>query len=444
MRPKRQRDDTISAIATAPGRGGIGVVRISGPQVSDIAQGILGKLPLPRKAHLANFLDGQGETIDQGIVLYFNAPNSFTGEDVLELQGHGGPAVLQSVLNRCLELGARLAQPGEFTQRSYLNDKLDLAQAESVADLIDAATSQAAKSAMRSLQGEFSKQIHALVQALINLRMLVESTLDFPEEELDFLQAAQAKEKLHSISTALHELLNRAKLGSLLREGLHVVLIGQPNVGKSSLLNCLAGDDIAIVTPVAGTTRDTVRQEIQLHGIPLHIIDTAGLRETSDSVEQIGIARTWQTIEKADMALVIIDAVRGLREEDKIILARLPPTMPVVHVFNKADLLQQIPSDEKLHVSAKTGLGIGALQQRLLDLAGWQQTGENAFMARERHVRALQQASVCLNNADQNWNQLELMAEELSLAQKALNSITGEFTSDDLLGEIFSRFCIGK
>jgi len=444
MRPKRQRDDTISAIATAPGRGGIGVVRVSGPLVTDIAHGILGKLPEARMAHLANFLDSQGETIDQGIALYFSAPNSFTGEAVLELQGHGGPAVMQNVLNRCLELGARLAQPGEFTQRAYLNDKLDLAQAESVADLIDAATSQAAKSAMRSLQGEFSKQIHALVETLINLRMLVESTLDFPEEELDFLQAAHAKEKLSNLSAELQTLLNRAKQGCLLREGLHVVLIGQPNVGKSSLLNRLAGDEIAIVTPVAGTTRDTVRQEIQLQGIPLHIIDTAGLRETSDSVEQIGIARTWQAIEKADMALVLIDAVHGLREEDKTILGRLPANMPVVHVFNKADLLVQIPSDEKLYISAKTGLGIEALQQHILELAGWRQTGENAFMARERHVRALQQAHACLQNADQNWDQLELMAEELTLAQKALSGITGEFTADDLLGEIFSRFCIGK
>ena len=444
MRPKRPRDDTISAIATAPGRGGIGVVRVSGPLVADIAHGILGKLPPPRQAYLANFLDGQGEIIDQGIALYFSAPNSFTGEEVLELQGHGGPAVLQNVLNRCLDLGARPAGPGEFTQRAYLNDKLDLAQAESVADLIDAATSQAAKSAMRSLQGEFSRQVNALVDALINLRMLVESTLDFPEEELDFLQAAHAKEKLAALNETLQALMARAKQGWLLREGLHVVLIGQPNVGKSSLLNRLAGDEIAIVTPVAGTTRDTVRQEIQLQGIPLHIIDTAGLRETSDSVEQIGIARTWQAIEKADMALVIIDAVQGLRTEDEAILARLPEKIPVVHVFNKADLLQQIPSAEKLYISAKTGLGIEALKQRILALAGWRQTGENAFMARERHVRALQQAEACLQRADQSWYQLELLAEELSLAQKALNSITGEFTADDLLGEIFSRFCIGK
>lgn len=444
MRPKRQKDDTISAIATAPGRGGIGVVRVSGPLVAVIAQGMLGKLPVARKAHLANFLDSAGETIDQGIALYFSAPNSFTGEAVLELQGHGGPAVLQNVLNRCLELGARLAQPGEFTQRAYLNDKLDLAQAESVADLIDAATAQAAKSAMRSLQGEFSKQVQALVLSLINLRMLVESTLDFPEEELDFLQAAHAKQKLQTISEELQALLQRAKQGRLLREGLQVVIIGQPNVGKSSLLNRLAGEEVAIVTPIAGTTRDSVRQEIQFQGIPLHIIDTAGLRETSDSVEQIGIARTWQAIEKADMALVIFDAVQGQNEQDKTIIERLPAKLPVVQVYNKADLLPQLPNKNEFFISAKTGLGIEALQQKLLDLAGWQQTGENAFMARERHVRALRQAETCLQNADANWDQLELMAEELTLAQKALSSITGEFTADDLLGEIFSRFCIGK
>lgn len=444
MRPKRQKDDTISAIATAPGRGGIGVVRVSGPKVAEIAQGILGKLPPARKAHLANFLDSASETIDQGIALYFSAPNSFTGEAVLELQGHGGPAVLQNVLNRCLELGARLAQPGEFTQRAYLNDKLDLAQAESVADLIDAASAQAAKSAMRSLQGEFSNQVHALVAALINLRMLVESTLDFPEEELDFLQSAHAKEKLQAIRIELQDLLQRAKQGRLLREGLYVVLIGQPNVGKSSLLNHLAGEEIAIVTPQAGTTRDTVRQEIQLEGIPLHIIDTAGLRETNDNVEQIGIARTWQAIEKADLALVIIDAVQGQNKQDKTIIERLPAQLPMVQVYNKADLLPQLPNEDQLFISAKTGLGMEVLQHKLLDLAGWQQTGENAFMARERHVRALRQAETYLLNADENWDQLELMAEELTLAQKALNSITGEFTADDLLGEIFSRFCIGK
>lgn len=447
MRQKRQKDDTISAIATAPGRGGIGVVRVSGPRAAQIARAILGKLPAARKAQLANFLDHEGASIDQGIALLFLAPHSFTGEDVLELQGHGGAVVLQSILARCIALGARLADPGEFTRRAYLNDKLDLAQAESVADLIDAASTQAAKSAMRSLQGDFSRQIHILVDALINLRMLVESTLDFPEEEIDFLEAAQAKSKLATICADLNALLKRAKQGALLREGLQVVLIGQPNVGKSSLLNRLAGDEVAIVTAVAGTTRDTVRQEIQLEGIPLHLIDTAGLRDTRDAVEKIGIERTWAAIQKANLALVIIDAIKGISGEDQAILHALPPAQPVLKIYNKADLLHQIPPDadpEGIYLSAKTGMGIDILQQRLLALAGWQQTGEDLFMARERHVRALNQTREHLAQANQHWQQLELMAEELKLAQKALNSITGEFTADDLLGAIFSRFCIGK
>lgn len=448
MHPKRQKDDTISAIATAPGRGGIGVVRVSGPRAEHIAQAILGRTPVARNAQLANFLDADGATLDQGIALFFPSPNSFTGEDVLELQGHGGPAVLQSLLARCITLGARLAAPGEFTRRAYLNDKLDLAQAESVADLIDAASAQAAKSAMRSLQGDFSRQIHGLVDGLINLRMLVEATLDFPEEEIDFLAAAQAKEKLALIGTDLIALLQKAKQGALLREGLQVVLIGQPNVGKSSLLNRLVGDEVAIVTPVAGTTRDTVREEILLEGIPVHIIDTAGLRNTQDEVEQIGIARTWSAIEKADMALVIMDAVRGISEEDQAIINKLPATQPVLRVFNKADLISQIPprieGNTEIYLSAKTGFGVVDLHQQLLVLAGWQQTGEDLFMARERHVRALQQAHQHLLQAAQCWQQLELLAEELNLAQKALSSITGEFSADDLLGEIFSRFCIGK
>jgi len=448
MRPSRQKDDTISAIATAPGRGGIGVVRVSGVVVTAIAHGILGKLPPPRYALLADFCAASGAAIDQGIALYFPAPHSFTGEDVLELQGHGGPAVLQCLLARCLELGARLAEPGEFTRRAYLNGKLDLAQAESVADLIDAATTQGAKSAMRSLQGEFSRQIHTLVEALIKLRMLVEATLDFPEEEIDFLEAAQAKAKLAEIQTQLAGVRARAKQGALLREGLQVVLIGQPNVGKSSLLNRLAGEEVAIVTPMAGTTRDTVREEIQIEGIPLHIIDTAGLRETSDEVEKIGIARTWAAAEKADLALVIIDAQKGLADEDQAILAKLPATLPVLRIYNKIDLAGLVPHAEStsraVYLSAKTGAGMDLLHAQLLALAGWQQTGEDIYMARERHVRALTEAYVRIQTADQYWRQLELLAEELKLAQKALNTITGEFTSDDLLGEIFSRFCIGK
>ncbi len=441
-----QRNDTIAAIATAPGRGGIGVVRVSGPRVPDIALAILGREPAPRRAQLADFKDAGGEIIDQGIALFFPAPHSFTGEQVLELQGHGGPAVLQLLLARCLKLGARLAEPGEFTRRAYLNDKLDLAQAESVADLIDAATTQAAKSAMRSLHGDFSREVHGLVDGLIDLRMLVEATLDFPEEEIDFLEAAHAREKLATVREKLEQVLQRAKQGSLLREGLQVVLVGQPNVGKSSLLNRLAGEEVAIVTPVAGTTRDTVREEIQIDGIPLHIIDTAGLRETADEVEKIGIARTWAAVDRANLALVIIDAARGLAPEDEAILRRLPAGLPVLRVFNKIDLVNDAPRLDAagVHLSAKNGAGLDLLHDRLLEMAGWEQTGEDVFMARERHLRALKEARERLGNADQRWQQLELLAEELKLAQNALNAITGEFSSDDLLGEIFSRFCIGK
>jgi len=424
------------------------VVRVSGPQTTSIAQALIGKLPQARLATLSNFIDADASVIDQGIALYFAAPHSFTGEDVLELQGHGGPAVMQRLLTRCLEAGARIAEPGEFTRRAFLNDKLDLAQAESVADLIDASSAQAAKSAMRSLQGEFSREIHALVQSLIDLRMLVEATLDFPEEEIDFLEAAHAKQKLAAIRAQLERVLGRAKQGALLREGLQVVLIGQPNVGKSSLLNRLAGEEVAIVTPVAGTTRDTVREEILIEGIPLHIIDTAGLRETQDEVEKIGIARTWAAVEKAQLALVIIDAVRGQAEEDETILRKLPPGLPVLHVYNKIDLVGETPHVERegeaVYLSAKTGAGLEILHDRLLQLAGWQPAEEGVYLARERHLQALAAAKHCLENADQNWQQLELLAEELKLAQNALSRITGEFSADDLLGEIFSRFCIGK
>jgi tRNA modification GTPase len=442
--------DTIAAIATAAGRGGIGVVRLSGRAVQSIAPILLGKLPGPRHATLCNFLAEDGSAIDQGIAIYFQAPHSFTGEDVLELQGHGGPAVLQVLLRRCLSLGARLAEPGEFTRRAYLNDKLDLAQAESVADLIDAASAEAAKSAMRSLQGEFSRQVHGLVDAVIGLRMLVEATLDFPEEEIDFLEQADAPGKLAEIRSRLEKVLQTARQGSILREGLSVVLIGQPNVGKSSLLNRLAGEEVAIVTDVAGTTRDTIRLAVELDGVPLHIIDTAGLRATLDEVEKIGIARTWAAVEKAGVAVLLIDAVRGAAGSDGEILARLPATLPVVRVFNKIDLAQQAPRLIKdgghtdIYLSAKTGAGIELLRDHLLQIAGWQPSGEGMFMARERHLRALLAAREHLALAGEQQNQPELMAEELRLAQEALSLITGEFGSDDLLGEIFSRFCIGK
>ncbi len=442
--------DTIAAVATAPGRGGIGVVRISGKSVASLAQSLLGKTPTPRVATLSYFLDESQQPIDQGIVIFFPGPNSFTGEDVLELQGHGGPAVLQLLLQRCLSLGARLAEPGEFTRRAFINDKIDLAQAESVVDLIDAASAEAVRSAMRSLQGEFSRVINGLVDGLINLRMLVEATLDFPEEEIDFLEAAGAAKKLADLLQQLDYVLLTAKQGCLLREGIQVVLIGQPNVGKSSLLNKLTGEDVAIVTPVAGTTRDAIRQTIQIEGIPLHIIDTAGLRDTTDEVEIIGINRTWQAIAAANLALLVIDSAKGITGADALTLAKLPPGLDVIKVFNKIDLQHMAPRIETssagtdIYLSAKSGDGISLLREHLLREAGWQPSGEGIFMARERHLRALLAARDSMLGANANWQHLELLAEDLRLAQNTLNTITGEFGSDDLLGEIFSRFCIGK
>ncbi|WP_184199484.1 tRNA uridine-5-carboxymethylaminomethyl(34) synthesis GTPase MnmE [Chitinimonas taiwanensis] len=444
------RPATIAAIATAPGRGGVGVVRISGSGLADFAQSLVGKPLKPRHAHYADFRSQDGELIDQGLALFFPAPHSFTGEDVLELQGHGGPVVMQMLLRRCLELGARLAEPGEFTRRAFLNDKLDLAQAESVADLIDAGSEAAARSALRSLAGAFSTEIHTLVEQLINLRMLVEATLDFPEEDIDFLEAADARGKLAGIHAQLERVSRTARQGALLREGMHVVLIGQPNVGKSSLMNALAGEDVAIVTEIAGTTRDTVRELIQLDGVPMHIIDTAGLRETEDRVEQIGIERTWAAVGKADLALLLIDSREGITAHDQAILARLPEKLPRVHVFNKVDLTgEAVGHGEEdghavLRLSAKAGLGLDELKRTLLQMVGWGGSDAGVFLARERHLDAIRRASGHLHTAAQVWQQVELFAEELRLAQHDLSSITGEFTADDLLGEIFSRFCIGK
>ena len=439
-------NDTIAAVATAPGRGGIGVVRVSGKQLTLFAKAILGCEPKPRLARLCSFLGSQNDVLDEGIALYFPAPHSFTGEDVIELQGHGGPAVLQLILSRCFELGARPAQPGEFTRRAYLNDKLDLAQAESVADLIDAASAEAARCALRSLTGVFSQHIHELVEALINLRMLVEATLDFPEEEIDFLEAADAFGKLAAIQSALEKTRLGARQGSLLREGIRVVLIGQPNVGKSSLLNQLAGQDVAIVTAVAGTTRDTVRETIQIQGVPLHIIDTAGLRQTEDEVERIGIARTWEAIRLASVAILLVDVQHGVTAAEEGIIAELPDTLPLLTIHNKIDLNHETHHKQgnNLYLSAKTGEGIDALRTELLKIAGWQPEGEGLFMARDRHLIALAQAAQHIEQARQSGDRLEFFAEELRLAQNALSTITGEFSADDLLGEIFSRFCIGK
>ena len=448
-------NDIIAAIATPPGQGGVGIVRISGPNLRSIATAITGRLPEPRRAELSDFLDVQGEVLDRGIALFFPAPHSYTGEDVLELQGHGGTAVMNLLLDRCLQLGARLAEPGEFTLRAFLNDKLDLVQAESVADLIEASSAEAARSAMRSLKGEFSATIQKLVQSLIDLRVLVEATLDFPEEEIDFLQSARAMEQLQIIQEQLEQVLLASRQGSLLQEGVKVVLVGQPNVGKSSLLNQLAGDDVAIVTEIPGTTRDTIRQSIQLAGVPIHLIDTAGLRETSDIVEQHGIARTHAAIEQADMVLLLADCRHGLTSADQTVLAGLPARLPVLTVYNKIDLLNQAPRVEQnslgkaVYLSAKQGEGIELLRATLLETVGWQANlaGGGVFMARQRHLRALMQAKAALECAATWLNdacQLEMLAEELRMAQQALSSITGEFTADDLLGEIFSSFCIGK
>jgi tRNA modification GTPase len=439
------KPDLITAIATAPGRGGVGVVRVSGPDIGPLAKAILGRVTEPRHATFCRFLDGEGRMLDEGIALHFAAPHSFTGENVLELQGHGGPVVLDLILQRCVELGARLAEPGEFTRRAYLNGKLDLAQAEAVADLIDAASSEAARSAIRSLSGAFSARIAELVDGLTRLRMLVEATLDFPEEEIDFLRDADAFGRLDRIDARLQAVRAQARQGALLREGLTVVLIGQPNVGKSSLLNQLAGFEAAIVTEIAGTTRDTVREAIQVEGVPLHIIDTAGLRETDDMVEKMGIARTWAALENADVALLLVDAAHGVGTQESNILTRLPNVSRLT-IHNKIDATGEPPRmlGDEIWLSAKTGVGVDLLRSKLLESAGWQAVGEGAFMARARHLDALARGAEHIVAARESAAQLELFAEELRLAQEALSEITGEFTADDLLGEIFSRFCIGK
>ncbi|MES5325298.1 tRNA uridine-5-carboxymethylaminomethyl(34) synthesis GTPase MnmE [Alcaligenes phenolicus] len=451
----------IVAIATAPGRGGIGVIRVSGKELDALIQTLFGRTLQARHAHFLPFKDAQGEAIDEGIALFFKGPHSYTGEDVLELQGHGGPAVLRRLLDRCLEAGKdqglRLAEPGEFTQRAFLNDRLDLAQAEAVADLIDASSEAAARSAVASLSGVFSNNVNALADRIIHLRMLVEATLDFPEEEIDFLEKYQAAATLQGIQDELERILQHSRQGAILREGLHVVLAGQPNVGKSSLLNALAGEDVAIVTDIAGTTRDRVMQLIHIDGIPLHIVDTAGLRETEDTVERIGIARTWDEIAKANVIVHLLDARNPQDDLDSAITTRLPSHVPVLRVYNKIDLLsaeQQaaLPAQESgatvLPISARKDIGLDTLRRTLLDIAGWNPGSESPWLARERHLRALERAeyhlSLAAEHATHSDQVLDLFAEELRLAHLDLCSITGEFSSDDLLGEIFSSFCIGK
>ncbi|TBO28373.1 tRNA uridine-5-carboxymethylaminomethyl(34) synthesis GTPase MnmE [Aquabacterium lacunae] len=478
------RQSPIVAVATAPGRGAVGIVRVSGRGVAPLAQALTGRTLLPRVATYGPFLDADGQAIDHGLALYFPGPHSYTGEDVLELQGHGGPVVLQLLVARCLTAaaapdaatgrpvlpGLRLAQPGEFTERAFLNDKIDLAQAEAIADLIDASTEAAARSATRSLGGAFSHEVNALRDGLIHLRMLVEATLDFPEEEIDFLEKANARGKLDGLQAALQGVMRQARQGALLREGLQVVLAGQPNAGKSSLLNALAGAELAIVTPIAGTTRDKVSETIQIEGVPLKVIDTAGLRadhETSDEVERIGMARSWEAIGQADAVLFLHDLSRmaepAYAAADAEIAQRLGEALAgastVIHVFNKADAVATeavathlaappAPAGQAVALSARTGEGLDSLRQRLLDMAGWQHQTEGLFMARQRHVQALGEAAEHLAlaqaHAAQQDGALDLLAEELRLSHDALGRITGAFSADDLLGEIFSRFCIGK
>lgn len=450
MARPRPPEDIIAAIATAPGRAGIGVVRISGPQLGGLAASLSGRPLAPRVATLAKLRPGTGTALDQAIVILYPAPHSYTGEDVLELQCHGNPILLRMLLERCIELGARLAEPGEFTRRAFLNGKLDLLQAEAVADLIEASSEQAARSALRSLSGAFSSVVRTLQQGLTDLRMRTEAALDFPDEEVDAVDQPDALARLGAIHTALDALRVKAHQGSLLRDGLRVVLAGQPNVGKSSLLNRLAGEDRAIVTEIAGTTRDALRESIQIGGVPLHIVDTAGLRETSDHIERIGIERSWSEIAKADVVLQLVDARLGWSDGDSAIEQGLPDTVEHIVVANKIDLARVGSFRERragriwVGVSALSGEGIELLQRELLRAGGWIEGIEDTFLARKRHLQALDATADCLAQARAVSAQPELFAEELRRAQLALGEITGEFSSDDLLGEIFSRFCIGK
>lgn len=436
--------DTIAAIATPPGRGAIGIVRVSGARAPDIARRLIGALPEPRRAAFAVARDAAGRAIDEGLALYFPEPRSYTGEHCLEFHGHGGSVVLHAVLAACLDAGARLAEPGEFTRRAFLNGRMDLAQAEAVADLIDAASAEAARSAMRSLAGEFSAAVNALGAQLVELRALTEATLDFPEEEVDALHRDDAAARLARLRGELAELLARSREGSLLRAGIQVVLAGPPNVGKSSLLNRLAGEERAIVTPVPGTTRDALRETILIEGVPLNLVDTAGLRESRDEVERLGVERARRELARADLVLAVHDCTAGAGAPS----LEAPPAAARIDVYNKIDLAPGFAPPAGPHpavrVSAKTGAGIGALRHAILQAAGWRSHGESVFLARERQLRALQAAARHLEHAAERGRQMELFAEELRLAHRELAAITGEFTAEELLGEIFSRFCIGK
>ena len=448
-----ENDDTIAAIATAPGRGGVGIVRVSGKHALRIAEQVLDKTPQPRYAHYAPFYGAEKQVLDQGIALYFPGPNSFTGEDVLELQGHGGPVVLEWLLSRVIELGARLAEPGEFSKQAFMNDKLDLAQAEAISDLIEASSDQAARSALRSLQGAFSAQVNQLVEELIQLRIFVEAAIDFPEEEIDYLSDGKVAGQLQGILDRLQAVFVAAQQGVLLREGMSVVILGRPNAGKSSLLNALSGRESAIVTDIAGTTRDIVKEEINIDGMPLHVLDTAGVRIATDQVEQIGIERAWKALDDADRVLVMLQAGEAIHAEDQIILDRLPAHIPVTLIRNKIDLINHDPMVEVegeqtiVWLSAKQQIGVDLLRTHLKTAMGFEQTGEGVFMARKRHIDALQAALQWTQNGQkqlEGYAAGELLAEDLRSAQEVLSHITGRFTSDDLLGRIFTSFCIGK
>ena len=444
---------TIVAVSTAAGVGGIGVVRLSGTKSLEIAKGLCDNKIVARYAGFHTFTHSDNKTIDQGIVLYFPAPNSFTGEDIIEFQAHGSPIVLQQIVNACVDRGAVFAEPGEFTKRAYLNNKIDLMQAEAVIDLINASTEKAAKSAINSLSGNFSIIINDLLNNLIELRMYVEACLDFPEEEIDFISQGNVSDKINKLHITMQDIIESAQQGKLLREGIDIVLVGQPNVGKSSLLNQLLGEERAIVTEIAGTTRDSISIEILLRGIPVHIVDTAGLRETDDLVETMGIEKTWQSLQKAHIALFIVEAGTGITQYEKTILERLPRDIRKIWIFNKIDLLKSRSKSTKtlegthVYLSAKTGDGVELLIDQIFDNTGIPSNtddNQNIFMARNRHLEALGKVKTALTNAALNIDAAEIVAEELTQAQQALSSITGEFTSDDLLGEIFGQFCIGK
>ncbi len=444
--------DTIAAIATPPGRGGIGVVRVSGPATRTITQALLGKLPPPRVATFARFRAADGAPIDEGLALYFSAPRSYTGEDVLELHGHGGPVVLDMLLARALTLGARAARPGEFTERAFLNGKLDLAQAEAVADLIDAGSQTAARAALRSLDGEFSRRVQALTEQLIQLRLHVEAAIDFPEEEIDFLADEKITTGITALEDSLAQLLVTAQQGQLLHDGMVVVLAGRPNAGKSSLLNALSATDAAIVSDIPGTTRDVLRELIQLDGMPLHVVDTAGLRPARDDIEAEGVRRAQREMLRADRVLLIVDDAQPAADNEVELMQQLPPNLPCTRVRNKIDLTGRTPGIvekngvTEIALSAKTGEGLALLRQHLKACMGFQPAGEGAFMARRRHLDALRraQAHVLAARSQARDRAGELLAEELRQAQQALSEITGAFTSDDLLGRIFASFCIGK